>query len=144
MSKHSLRLCLGILIQLCLIPRSIAVIQTLGIDVICADGSCDETLFASQSNFGTFPAMTAEKNEPMFPNSPPSDDPLLCEGKTALASEFLKFGADKKFVLVVPRGSCTFEQKTVSYLCSLNTLRIALKPLACFKELFVSHELEIF
>ena len=89
-----------------------AVLPTAAVDVECQDGSCQYTLLSSQASFGTWPEMTAERNEPMIPMMAPENDPLLCLGSTA--SDTYDFVNGKKFVLVVPRGQCTFEQKTIA------------------------------
>jgi hypothetical protein len=109
MPKTSLLLSLGALIQLSLVPLAQAILATGAIDVICIDGNCFETLFASQASFGIWPEMSPENNEPMVPTIPPSDDPLLCLGTTVSPSD----APNSKFVIVAPRGQCTFEQKAL-------------------------------
>jgi len=56
--------------------------------------------------------MTAEHNEPMIPTVPPSDDPLLCIGSSSMTDFIVPAGS--KYVLVVPRGLCTFQQKAMN------------------------------
>ena len=87
-----------------------AILPTAAIDVKCTDESCPPTtLLASQASFGSWPQMSAENNEPMIPGLPPADNPLLC-----LDVAQPQQPSSQKFVLVVPRGSCTFEQKAIN------------------------------
>ena len=109
MSKLSMLLSFGTLIQLSFLPLTEAILPTGAIDVRCNDGTCGETLFASQASFGTWPEMSEENNSPMIPTMPPDDDPLLCLGTTQPSS----FTPASPFVLVAPRGLCSFEQKTL-------------------------------
>ncbi len=97
---------------LCILSFQVAesILPTGAIDVKCQDGSgCDYTLLASQASFGEWPAMKAENNEPMVPFLPPSDDPLLCLGTSTSIQQQQQ--SSPNFIIVSPRGQCTFEQK---------------------------------
>eukprot|EP00979_Chaetoceros_neogracilis_P013727 scaffold4037_cov265-Chaetoceros_neogracile.AAC.9 len=105
---------IGALLLLVFLPAIKAILPTAAIDIRCTDNeSCDTTLFASQASFGAFPDMNAESNEPMAPMIPPTDDPLLCNGASAEDDDFVIPGFSK-FVMIVPRGGCTFQQKTAN------------------------------
>jgi signal peptide peptidase-like protein 2B len=92
-----------------LIRKSEAILPTGGIEVQCADGTCSETLLASQASFDTWPEMNPENNAAMLTVFPPDSDPLLCLG-TEQTTSYPK----SPFVIVAPRGLCTFEQKAVT------------------------------
>jgi len=99
------------------IQKSRAILPTAAIDVRTndpKDGSF--TLLASTAVFGTHPPMKAENNSPMYPVQPPVDDPLLCNEANGLANYTSnpQLINDPPMVMVVPRGSCTFQSKTAS------------------------------
>jgi len=102
---------LGVLLNLAFLPVSEAIVPSGAIDIRCNDESCPDTtlLLASQASFGIWPAMNAENNDAMVPTVPPTDDPLLCLGVPSMAGNSVP--ANSKFVFIVPRGQCTFEQK---------------------------------
>lgn len=102
----------------CLIPTATAILPTAAVDVTvpASDGTSTSpftyTLFASQGNFATILPMTPDKNQQMTPALPPQEDPLLCDeyadDNSSFSNQF-----KEPFVLVVPRGSCTFEHKAI-------------------------------
>mmetsp|Transcript_16173 Transcript_16173/g.24240 ORF Transcript_16173/g.24240 Transcript_16173/m.24240 type:complete len:687 (-) Transcript_16173:71-2131(-) len=96
-------------ILLQLVPGTLAILPSGAIDVKCVDeGECEYTMFASQASFGSWLEMTAENNVARIPYLPPSDDPLLCLGSSA------PLQAASEFIMVAPRGECTFEQKALN------------------------------
>jgi signal peptide peptidase-like 2B len=103
---------LRILYLIILCTEASAVLPTGAVDVKCLDGSCQYTLLSSQASFGIWPEMTPARNDPMKPMIPPENDPLLCLGSTASDTHISDDG--QKFVLVVPRGQCSFEQKAIT------------------------------
>ena len=79
--------------------------------------SLSYTLLASQGDFGLYPPMKAENNVPMISLRPPDDDPLLCNEANAIANYTQpsdKYIRSKKVVVMVPRGTCSFERKALS------------------------------
>lgn len=103
-----------IVLVACLLFRSLAsaVLQSAQLDVYLGDfpaaqSSPSYSLLASQAYFGSYPDMLGthpEGNPVWFLALPPSDNPLLCDNHTA-AQRF------DNAVLLVPRGTCTFETK---------------------------------
>lgn len=109
MLGQKLLLSLGALIQLSRLPQIDAILPTGAIDVKCVDGTCDKTLFASQASFGPWPNKSVENNAPLIPIMSPSDDPLLCSGTQQPSS----FAPSSPFVVIAPRGQCSFETKAL-------------------------------
>lgn len=107
-----------------------AVLPTAAIDVNSASGKTT-TLFASQASFGGYPQESASNNHEMIPIRPPENDPLLCNEGTGSAdysnvgsipngyyssniNKEERTGYQSKYVMLVPRGTCTFERKALS------------------------------
>ena len=119
-SFNGISLLLGAIVQLSYFRGSEAILPTSAIDVHCDNGTCDQTLLASQAFFGSLPEMSVENNLPMIPISAPADDPLLCLGSTTITTD-TDTDAMKQaksngapFVIVAPRGQCTFESKALA------------------------------
>ncbi|GKY92755.1 hypothetical protein MPSEU_000245500 [Mayamaea pseudoterrestris] len=108
---RSLALLLGLMSS-----RTSAVLQTAQIDVYLGDypaskSSPSYTLLASQASFGAYPEMIGESPEgnPAWELVlPPDDNPLLCLNITSNAAAM-----KDNTVLLVPRGTCTFETKAL-------------------------------
>jgi len=88
------------------------------------DPTTPYTLLASQAFFGTYPSMNPFLEDEMIPilsssssSSSLDNNPLMCNTPSLLnnplrdviLSKFIQ--TDKKSVLIVPRGKCSFEQK---------------------------------
>ena len=113
MKSPILALALTLLLRL---PRSCdAVLPTAAIDVYnIVDSNSGspvfQTLLASQASFGTYPAMGASANSRLTPVFPPDEDALLCNTNYSENDKRL----DPNTALLVPRGTCTFEQKALN------------------------------
>jgi len=92
-----------------------AILQTAAIDVRYPEGH-SLTMLASQASFGPNPAMSAENNPSMVPAIPPENDPLLCnEALNLIAYSSIENNVyPSGTVLLVPRGECSFERKTLA------------------------------
>jgi signal peptide peptidase-like protein 2B len=94
-----------------------SILSTAAIDVRnLANPSQSYTLYASQGEFGRYPKMKAEQNAPMTAFLSPDDDPLLCNEADGMVdyTEPVALYTQQKTVLVVPRGSCSFERKALA------------------------------
>mmetsp|Transcript_24426 Transcript_24426/g.37691 ORF Transcript_24426/g.37691 Transcript_24426/m.37691 type:complete len:748 (-) Transcript_24426:534-2777(-) len=114
--------CVFLLVLSTLVAPTRAVLPTAAIDVNSASGK-KTTLFASQASFGSYPQESASNNHEMIPILPPEDDPLLCNESKGSAdysnagpipNNYYSFNDPSKYVMLVPRGSCTFERKALS------------------------------
>lgn len=106
-----------ILFVLPLLPLCQSILPTAGIDISISTGEdvVRKTLFASQASFGAWPAMEARNNDPMTPVLPPKDDPLLCLGLYSASNRTVApYNSSSKFVIIVPRGTCSFEKKAMN------------------------------
>ena len=114
-SFNGISLLLGAIVHLSYFRVSEAILPTSAIDVSCGNRLCDQTLLASQAFFGSLPAMSVGHNLPMIPIIAPADDPLLCLG-SATDTDAIKQAKsdDASFVIVAPRGQCTFESKALA------------------------------
>ena len=101
----------------CLYSSSVsAILQTAQLDVYLGDFPASKSspsymLLASQASFGSLPEMVGESPEgnPVWELAlPPSDNPLLCSNITSAQTNL-----PDSAVLLVPRGSCTFETKAL-------------------------------
>ncbi len=114
------------LLPLCshLLPTAHAILPTAAIDVQVKinDGSTSTsdsneifTLLASQGNFAPMPPMSMspdldnDQNQKLVPLYPPPNDPLLC----GIVGEIEPIRTTQPFVFLVPRGTCTFQEKTL-------------------------------
>lgn len=103
------------------LPLSQAILPTAAIDITLLNHDSDKvggattTLLASQASFGKWPEMNARNNEPLIPILAPKDDPLLCLGLYDVTNRTLvdKRMNSNKFAILVPRGTCSFEQKAI-------------------------------
>ena len=101
---------------LALVPLVSAVLQTAQVDVYLGDASTAHSspsysLLASQASFGSYPAMlgitaAGQDNPTMVLARTPQDNALLCQNVTASQSTL-----PQNTVLMVPRGTCTFQTK---------------------------------
>jgi len=112
--KQNKSLLLSILIASCVTPAVHAILPTAAIDVLDSPSSPEVTLLASQGNFARSLPMKAENNEPMKTAYPPEDDPFLCNDINTVPSSQITRDSNDPFVLLVPRGQCTFEAKTIA------------------------------
>lgn len=99
-----------------LLPFSESIQTTAAIDIsFPGEDVVRKTLFASQASFGVWPAMEARNNDPMTPALPPKDDPLLCLGLYSQSNRTIaSYDLSSKFVIIVPRGTCSFEKKAIN------------------------------
>ena len=100
-----------------------AILPTAGVDIhaLNKDGTPamdPVTFLASQASFGTYPPMENKPLTPMIPLVPDVNlnDPLLCNEADGVANyESLSISdADPEYVMLVPRGSCSFQRKALS------------------------------
>ena len=96
------------LLQLLLrLQDTIAILPTAGIQLIHSNGQIVHQLLASQASFGPSPSMTLK--QPSFPlMTAPVDNPLLCDTITTTTDTPFR-----NAIVLVPRGDCTFQVKTL-------------------------------
>jgi signal peptide peptidase-like protein 2B len=94
----------------------VAVLPTAKIDVGMEGHGTISTLLASEASFGPSLAMDADNNEPMRPMLPPQDNPLLCNTDYDINNNnnVETSASSVAQVMLVPRGGCTFETKTIA------------------------------
>eukprot|EP00551_Chaetoceros_affinis_P007620 CAMPEP_0203665334 /NCGR_PEP_ID=MMETSP0090-20130426/2567_1 /ASSEMBLY_ACC=CAM_ASM_001088 /TAXON_ID=426623 /ORGANISM="Chaetoceros affinis, Strain CCMP159" /LENGTH=817 /DNA_ID=CAMNT_0050528851 /DNA_START=79 /DNA_END=2532 /DNA_ORIENTATION=+ len=126
-----------------LLPTAEAILPTAAIDIQINDPTMPDpstvyTLLASQGNFAPMPPMDSDLNPKLVPLLPPQDDPLLCgtgtpsleqkqrvlsalkdDATTAAIDTARRDQSDggegkQKFAFLVPRGSCTFQEKALT------------------------------
>jgi hypothetical protein len=91
-----------------------AVLQTLALDVTLSNGPPSDqasfTMMASQALFPKPPDMNPHRNPSLVLATAPEDDALLCNSDTASSPLAFSSNSDS-IIMMVPRGSCTFERK---------------------------------
>ena len=65
-------------------------------------------IFLSQALFGSIPSMDSIKEPWCTIQSPPSNNPLLCEDVTDQQQ------LERNKILLIPRGTCSFQQKSLN------------------------------
>jgi hypothetical protein len=107
-----------------------AVRPTAALQVNLTNGT-SLTMLVSQASFGSYPSMTPEKNPQRTLELPPSDNALLCDNVTETAN------AGYSGLMLVPRGTCTFQQK------ALNAQRLGATGIAIYGTLASRYSLNI-
>lgn len=100
-------LLLQLLLLLLHLHDSIAILPTAGIQLINSNGQIVHQMLASQASFGPSPFMSLK--QPSFPlRTAPLDNPLLCDNTTTTTATLFH-----NTIVLVPRGDCTFQVKTL-------------------------------
>lgn len=105
-TKFSTSLLLGLILTMARMAAVESILPTAGLDIHVANGNT-YSLLASQASFGKLSEMTASENTPYQLEHSPSDNWLMCVNATQ-SDQF------KEKILLIPRGDCSFQHKTMN------------------------------